>query len=352
MKRAAALGLLVLAVSLPSGCSSAAGNRAPVPAISTSHRAAPPTRAPSTSPTSPTSPTSVPAPGPSWANASRVSVRKASWRLPGPLSRGVVFAEGSRILAAGGLTPGDRSSARVWSIDPGTGRATTQPDLPQPVHDAAGILLQGAPTLLGGGNTRQLNEVQRRDSAGRWRTIGRLPGTRSDLSAVAVPGGGLVIGGYDGQAGSPTVLQTSDGRRYREFARLTHGVRYAAVAQSGGMVWVIGGEDAGAQLPWIQRLDLQSGKASVVGRWPVRLGHAAAIAVGTRVLVLGGRTSAHRVTDAMWWFDPASGAITDAGRLPYPVADAGLVVTRDAAYLLGGEGPDFRRDVLEIRPVR
>ncbi len=90
----------------------------------------------------------------------------------------------------------------------------------------------------------------------------------------------------------------------------------------------------------------------MTGRWPVRLGHAAAVAVGTRVLVLGGRTSARHVTDAMWWFDPASGTITDAGRLPYPVADAGLVVTSDAAYLVGGEGPDFRRDVLEVRPVR
>ena len=264
----------------------------------------------------------------------------------------MAFDQGAAILVAGGLTSGGRTTDQVLSIDPRTGRVSRQARLPQPVHDAAGILVQGAPTLLGGGNGSELSSIQRRDRSGRWRTVGQLPGSRSDLSAVAVGSGGLAIGGYDGRAASRSVLRSDTGRRFTEVARLVHGVRYAGVARSGGVVWVIGGEAAGAQLSWIQRLDLHSGRVSVTGRLPVRLGHAAAVAVGSRILVLGGRTSAHRVTDAMWWFDPATNAITAAGRLPYPVADAGLVVTGDAAYLIGGEGPDFRRDVLEIRPVQ
>lgn len=281
-----------------------------------------------------------------------MSVHQARWRLPTPLSREVVFDQGRRIVIAGGLAPGDSTSDQVLSVDLQSGRISRQPRLIQPAHDAAGIVLHGRPTLLGGGNSSELRDVQRQDPSSHWRTVGRLPGSRSDLSAVAVEPGGLAVGGYDGRAAVRSVLHTDRGRKFTEAARLVHGVRYAAVTRSAGAVWVIGGEAAGAQLSWIQRLDLPSGRVTVTGRWPVRLGHAAAIAVGARVLVLGGRTSAHRFTDAMWWFDPVSGTISDAGRLPYPVADAGLVVTDGVAYLVGGEGPDFRRDVLEIRPIR
>ena len=276
---------------------------------------------------------------PSWTGASRVSVRKPGWRLPGSLSREVVFDQGRHILVADGLTTGDRSSARVWSIDPGTGRVSAQPDLPQPVHDAAGLLLHDAPTLVGGGNTRELRQVHRRDAAGRWRSVGQLPGSRSDCLRWPYPAAvwssaGTTVGPRHRPCCRPPTVSVSPG-----FRASPHGVRYAAAVRSGAVVWVIGGEDAGAQLPWVQRLDLRSGRVTVTGRWPVRLGHAATVAVGTRVLVLGGRTSGRHVTDAMWWFDPASGTITAAGRLPYAVADAGLVVTSDAAYLVGGKAP-------------
>ena len=264
----------------------------------------------------------------------------------------MAFDQGQAILVAGGLAPGDHTTDQVLSIDPRTGRIGREARLPQPVHDAAGFMVRGGPLLLGGGNGSELSGVQRRDRSGQWRTVGHLPGSRSDLSAVTVGSGGLAIGGYDGRAASRSVLRTDTGQRFTEVAPLVHGIRYAAVARSGGAVWVIGGEAAGAELPWIQRIDLRSHHTSVVGRWPVRLGHAAAVPVGGRILVLGGRTSPHRITDTMWWFDPSNHTITDAGRMPYPVADAALAVTRDAAYLIGGEGPDFRRDVLEIRPVR
>ena len=52
------------------------------------------------------------------------------------------------------------------------------------------------------------------------------------------------------------------------------------------------------------------------------LGHEAVVAVGRRLLVMGGRTAPHTVTDRMWWFTPASRRWVPAGRLPYPVADA------------------------------
>jgi hypothetical protein len=53
----------------------------------------------------------------------------------------------------------------------------------------------------------------------------------------------------------------------------------------------------------------------------------------------------------MLWFDPESKRFSRAGRLPYPVADAGLLTTGSTAYLMGGETPNFTDRVMRIEPV-
>ncbi len=287
-----------------------------------------------------------------WANAHGFRVQQLAWRLPTPSSRQVVFAGSSSLVVAGGLGPGDVSRRQVVEVDAVSGRPRALPPLPQPVHDAAGTTLAGRLVVFGGGGQSELSDVARARPRGRWSVSGKLPAARSDLSVVPVASGALLVGGYDGRTSNRSVLQTTDGRSFSRVAQLRHGVRYAAVATDAhGIVWVIGGEDNGSQLRTIQRLDPRSGTTTDVGRWPVGLGHAAAVAVGPRILVLGGRTARTSVTDRLWWFDPATGRVSSAGHLPYAVADAGLLVTDQAAYLVGGEGPAFRRTVLRLSPV-
>lgn len=319
--------LLALAVSL-SACSSTSAPRR-------EHHAA--ASSPSPSPSS-----VVRASGPP-----SLHVRTLHWRLPGPLSREVALEQNGGLLVAGGLQPGDASSDRVWRIDPGTGATTRLGTLADPVHDAAGGVLQGRPTVLGGGASTSMSVVQQ--GTGRWRVTGHLPGPRSDLSATSVGNGLMVVGGYDGVHSPRTVLRTTDGRHFHVVARLPHGVRYAGVAALHGQVWVLGGEENGRELRGVYRVDPATGRATRAGRLPGPLGHEAVIAVGDRLLVLGGRPTPNAATDRMWWFSPSSGSWRRAGRLPYPVADAPAVTLAGSTYLLGGETPSFTDRVVRIR---
>jgi N-acetylneuraminic acid mutarotase len=269
------------------------------------------------------------------------------WRLPGRLSREVAMGYAGGLLVAGGLQPGDVSSDRVWRIDPGTGARTRLGTLADAVHDAAGGVLQGRPTVLGGGASSSLSVVQQ--GSVRWRVASHLPGPRSDLSATSVGNGLVVVGGYDGVQSPRTVLETTDGRHFHVVARLPQGVRYAGVAAMHGQVWVLGGEENGRELREVYRVDPATGRVARAGRLPGPLGHEAVVAVGDRLLVLGGRPATDTATDRMWWFNPSTGSWRRAGRLPYPVADAPAVTAGGATYLLGGETPSFTSRVMRLR---
>ena len=217
-----------------------------------------------------------------------------------------------------------------------------------PLHDSAGAVLSGRPTVIGGGGATELSDVQSADRHGRWHVVGHLPGARSDLAVVTVGGRGLVIGGYDGVATPPSILATTDGRSFRRVATLPSGLRYSGVARARGDVWILGGEVDGQELDEVLRLDPRTGRVRRMGRMPRALGHEAVVPVGGRLLVLGGRTTPDSATAQMWWYSPRTGSWTRAGMLPYPVADAPWVTDGAAAYLLGGETPDFTGRVTRV----
>lgn len=302
----------------------------------------PATSQPSPTPTraSPTTPSSVP----------RLSARRAPWTLPTALSRAVVIsAQGSGVLA-GGLLAGDVSSDKVYRVTAERGVGRRLPSLVEPIHDGAGTQVGDEMIIVGGGNTSELSAVESstRDRQP-WRVRGRLPTTRSDLSVTTTTRGVLVIGGYDGLGSPRQVLRTSDGRSFTTFASLRQGVRYAAVVPAGNLVWVFGGEDRGRELRTTQVIDIAARTVRLGPRLPMPLGHAAVTLAGSRILLMGGRTAPHRVTATMWWFDPRTGRYSAAGRLPYPVADTGLLNAVDGAYLLGGESPEFTDRVIHVR---
>jgi len=278
----------------------------------------------------------------------RLTARVLPWHLPDPLSRSVAMAEGARVLLAGGLGPGDRSTGQVLAIDPHRGVVRPAGQLAVPLHDSAGALLAGRPTVIGGGGAAELAEVQTQDRRGHWHVTGRLPGARSDLSVVRAGSRALVIGGYDGTSTPTAVLGTADGRQFHEVRTLPTGLRYSGVALAHGSVWILGGEVDGRELDEVLRLDPRTGRVQRVGRMPRALGHEAVFPVGPRLLVLGGRTSPDTVTAQMWWYAPRTGTWTRAGQLPYPVADAPWVVHGRQAYLFGGETPDFTDRVVRV----
>jgi hypothetical protein len=272
----------------------------------------------------------------------------APWRLPVASGRQAVVTMGhDRVLLAGGLLDGDVSTAQALRIDLRSGHSTRLTDLPVPVHDTAGGVVGGLPTVVGGGNASEQSVIQTYDGEA-WRVTGHLPTTRSDLSVVEHQGAAYVIGGYDG-TGTPTeILQLHAHGSPTPVGSLVHGVRYAATAVFGHTAYVFGGEVLDRELDSVQAVDLTTGRTRVVARLPVPIGHAMAATIGSRILLMGGRVTPDRQTDAMWWFDPRTGHFTHAGHLPHPLSDAAVASFGHRIWLLGGEQPAVTDEVVSL----
>lgn len=266
-----------------------------------------------------------------------VSAGRARWLLPNPISRLVALPDGAGALLAGGLDAADTSSRFIYHLDLATGRLRRIGTLAQPVHDAAGVRLGSGVVLFGGGAASSTAAVQRIGGSGSALDVGHLPQPRSDLSAVAIGGRAFVLGGYTGSSQPASVLETTDGTRFRVVARLPVPVRYGAVAAVGTTIWVFGGSHDGHPVRDIQRIDTRTGTARVVGKLPVPLSDAAAMVVAGEVLLAGGRTSSGHVTDAVYTFNAVRAVVRLVGHLAAPVADAGSAVVAGTGYLIGGE---------------
>ena len=275
------------------------------------------------------------------SNASRLHV-STLLRLPVGVSRTVVVAQGSNLLVLGGLAPGDSTTARAWRIDVTTRHATQSAPLKTAVHDASGAIVAGKPTVFGGGAASTVAAVQQWSTAG-GHVVGRLPQPRSDSAAAVVGTTAYVVGGFSGSGMTRDVLATSDGRTFRVVGRLRVGVRYPAVAAVGGAVYVVGGALAttegtasGAQTADVQRIDVTTGKVTIVGRLAQPLAHATAFALGGALYVAGGRHGA-TATSAVVRIDLRTGAATRVASLPHGLSDAAAAVVGSTAYLVGGE---------------
>lgn len=274
----------------------------------------------------------------------------APWRLPFAVAREVV-AEGpnatGRAVIAGGMLPGDGSTGKVFTLDPLKGTSTPESPLAVPVHDAAGGTYAGEPAVYGGGNATEQSLVQSFSST-TWRKVDSMPTSRSDLSVVTIPGSTYVIGGFDGTRVPLTILRQAGNGRLTSAGHLSMGVRYAATAAIGSAIYVFGGEVNGRELDAVQRFDTTTGRTTIVGHLPHPLGHAMAIVVDRRVLLMGGRTSPTNQTATMWWFSPKTGTWAHAGKLPAATSDAAVLVRGDRAWLLGGESPNVTDRVIQL----
>lgn len=281
----------------------------------------------------------------------RLAATRAGVALPAPLRDMVVFADGTGLLVAGGLTPADTSTASVVRVDLAGRRAGAVGRLAAPVHDAAGCTVNGAHLVFGGGTTQSSPLVQVARPSGSGRVVGSLPQPRSDLAAVCLGGYGYLLGGYTGKAMLPEVLRTVDGRSFQAVASLAVPVRYPALAASGGNLWVMGGLTASDKpTDAVQRVDLGSGTSQIVGHLPEPLSHAAGFTLGSGVYLAGGQDARGRRLAGLSLIGP-DGTATPAGTLPTPVSDAGVATLGAAAFLVGGQTPATSAAIIEIQPA-
>lgn len=282
------------------------------------------------------------------------------WHLAAPLSREVVLPDGADLTVLGGLDATGTSVSGVFSLDPATGRLLPAGTLALPTHDAGGAVLGGVDLVVGGGASAIYDTVQGiRVSGGGSAVSGSaaafalhsLPQPRADLSVATSGGVAYVVGGYDGPTLDPAVLATNDGRTFRVVAQLAHPVRYPAVAVVGHQLYVLGGQTASQATQVtaaIQRVDLSTGRTTVVGNLPVPVAGAEAIVEGGQVLVLGGLVGG-QPSAGIVRFDPGTGSVASVAQLPEAVANAGAAVVGGVGYLVGGEGPGPLASVVRIQ---
>ena len=79
--------------------------------------------------------------------------------------------------------------------------------------------------------------------------------------------------------------------------------------------------------------------------------HGALVALGRSLYLIGGTHAAGTPLATVIRIDPRTGKTTDAGSLPYPLADVGAVATGGAIVVVGGKSTGPTADVLEIRPT-
>jgi hypothetical protein len=297
--------------------------------------------------------TPVPAPTNAGPAPLALQVTPAAYQLPSGISREVVLASGGNLLIIGGLNQQSVTTRGITRLNPVTGRTTHAGHLAAASHDAAGAVLGGQPYLFGGGVTASLATVQSLRSGGTATAAGELPGPRSDLSSVTLGGTAYLIGGYDGAAYAPAVLATSNGRAFRTVARLPVPVRYAAVAGTGQQIYVFGGQTPAGPSRVIQRVNLATHRAAVVGRLPMPVTGATAFTLGGRIFIAGGQVTTRGAlfpTGAVLAYDPARHSAATAGWLPVPVSNAASAVLRGIAYVVGGT--DGNRQVPTVAQVR
>jgi N-acetylneuraminic acid mutarotase len=281
------------------------------------------------------------------------SARRLPFTLPVALQDTAAVALGSgRVALLGGLNAADTSTAAVRVLDAQGVIGSLR--LPEPQHDAQAVLLGGRPYVFGGGQFSSYNHIlSYNPQTGSVTRAASLPTPTSDAGVAAVANTAYVVGGYDGEQALDAIVAWHPGLHPRVVARLPYGLRYAAVAASGGRLLIAGGSHDETATTAILSFDPTTGTVRRIGNLPDPLTHAAAVALGPYVYVIGGRgAAAGTQTAAIVAIDAATGRCTRVGALPQPLSDAVAVLVGERVWLAGGlsaHGPVA--SVLQLSPV-
>ncbi len=256
--------------------------------------------------------------------------------LPQALSKASAVAlPGGRLMVLGGYAGGASLDA-VLLGPPGRLRATGR--LPVPTHDAAAAVLHGSVYLFGGGQAASETHVFRVNaSSGSASTAPALDEPLSDLGAVAIGGQAYLVGGYTGTQFATAILRYLPRGGTRTVARLPQGTRYAGVAAIGRTIYVAGGLTTSGPTNAIYAVGL-GGSVRRIGTLPAPEDHAALAALGGQLYLVGG--------SRVLRIDPRSGRVSEAARLPVPLADPTATTLGDAIVVAGGG----TSSVYELRP--
>ena len=160
------------------------------------------------------------------------------------------------------------------------------------------------------------------------RTIRRLPFAASLLCANFAVSAAL---GQAGQGTWTTAAQTTTERTE------------VGTAESGGKIYVMGGEAMGRQdSPFAQEFDPATGRWRDLAPMPKGASHVGVAAMGGKIYVAGGFTAnVHKnPLDQFSEYDIASNSWRTLAPLPGPLGSVGLAAVGGKLHVIGGRGPD------------
>jgi N-acetylneuraminic acid mutarotase len=206
--------------------------------------------------------------------------------------------------------------------------------------------------FVGGGNGGASSADILRISPPRG-VVGRLPAAASDVAAATLGGTVYVVGGYDGRRPLDTIIGWRPGSGARVVGRLPQALRYAAVAPIANRLLIAGGTNGTTASAAIYSWAPGERLARRIGTLPTPLSHGGAGVIGDTVYLIGGRGSAQGTqSGAVRAVDPHTGRVTPTGRLPFPLADAGIASLRGRILVFGGQdrAGHVHDQIIEVRP--
>jgi len=249
-------------------------------------------------------------------------------------------AVGGKLMVVGGI--GVKASSTTTKVyEPETGRWSTGPGLPVPLHHAAAVTYRGDAVVIGGfvpgdeltsGQSDRVY-VLRGDS---WKRLPSLNHARA-AAAAAVVGGKMVVVG--GQADGKLVRQTEvfDGERWTDAAAMPTPREHLAAASDGRYLYAVGGRDltAAANLPALERYDPANDSWTKLDDMPRNVGSVGVAYVRGRVLAVGGEGITHPF-DAVQAFDVTSNRWSPLPALPAPRHGVAVTGLGNSLYAIGG----------------
>jgi len=293
---------------------------------------------------------------PANASAGVLSATLTSWQLPAPVYRTVAVVSAGRIFVLGGHDSAGGTSTTIYGLDPRTGTSEVAGTLALATHGAAASVVDGRILVFGGASATVHNTVQAFNPASHTSSIiGYLPSVRADTTAATVGKETVLLGGFNGSAPLGDVWETTNGVTFAVVAHLLQPVRYPAVAVAGSSIYVFGGLISGGEYNGtftndIQRVDIRTGTARIVGHLPSPIAHAMGSEMGGHLYVIGGSTASGS-SNKILSFDPANGVVSVAGILPQPITDAAVATIGRTTYVLGGISSVSNASVTIVRLI-
>jgi hypothetical protein len=213
--------------------------------------------------------------------------------------------------------------------------------LPQALAKASAVALPGGKLLVLGGETGGSSTDQvLLGSPQRLHPAGRLPVPTHDAAAALLGGDVLLFGG--GQASSTDAIVRVDAGtgRARTAGTLDEPLSDLGAAVVRGKAYLVGGYTGARYASAILRYD-GGGRTTTAGRLPAGTRYAGVAALGETIVVAGGLTPAG-ATSAVYTVDPRTHRVRRTATLPAPEAHAGMAALGGALYLVGG------REILRI----